>query len=153
MPRSFISLLALGALGCTEPKLESAKDALAVAQRRWTAAGLANYDFTAQRLCFCGDAVTRPVTVRVRGGSFAGIAYADSGTAADTSLFHDFLTMDRLFAFLRQELDATPDTLVADYDPQLGYPTSAFVDPHFGIADDEFSLHVSALNPAPAAAH
>jgi hypothetical protein len=120
------SILALGALGCTEPKLQGASDALAAAQRRWAAGGLTSYDFTVQRLCFCGDVVTRPVTVGVRGGSFSGIAYADSGTAADTSLFRDFLTMDRLFAFLRQQLDAKPDTLVADYDPQLGYPTSVF---------------------------
>ena len=152
MKRPFVTLLlALGVLGCTEPRLESARDALATAQRRWTATGLANYDFTAQRLCFCADAVTRPVTVRVRGGSFSAIAYADSGTAADSSLFAAFLTIDRLFGFLRQQLDAMPDTLVAAYDPRLGYPTSAFVDPHFSTADDEFSLQVTALNAAQAA--
>jgi len=147
----FMLLLALGALGCTEPKLEAAREQMVVAQRRWTAAGLTNYDFTAQMVCFCGDPYTRPVTVRVRGGAFAGIAYADSGTAADTTVFSKFLTIDRLFGFLRQELDAKPDTLVADYDPQLGYPTRAFVDPHFATADDEFSLHVTALSRATSA--
>jgi hypothetical protein len=152
MRRAIVTaLLGLGALGCTEPKLGSARDALAAAQRRWAAAALSNYDFTAQRLCFCADAVTRPVTVQVRGGSLAGIVYADSGTAADTSMFTAFLTIDRLFGFLRQQLDAMPDTLVAAYDPRLGYPASAFVDPHFQTADDEFSLQVTALNPATAA--
>jgi hypothetical protein len=34
----------------------------------------------------------------------------------------------------------------------LAVATSAFVDPHFGIADDEFSLHATGLSPAPVAA-
>jgi hypothetical protein len=75
--------------------------------------------------------------------------YADSGTAADTTWFRDYLTVDRLFALLQRTLDGRPATFTVAYHPDLGYPALVHVDPKSGVADDEFSVQITSLRPPP----
>lgn len=46
---------------------------------------------------------------------------------------------------MRRTLDQEPDSFVAEYDPELGYPSFVSADIDFQIADEEFSFRVEAL--------
>jgi len=135
--------ITLGLLGaaCSTP-LEP-QDDLAIAQRRWQAAAIADYSFTFQRSCFCLHTATRAVTVTVHQRAWATLMYEDDGTAADTSLFRDFLTMERVFSFLRGSLEEDPATFEARYDAQLGYPAEVSIDYLANAIDDELSLWIA----------
>lgn len=132
---------------CSSSLLDETRDELDQARARWSAAALADYDFDLQHNCFCADLATRPVTISVRGGAFASMIYSDSGTVADTALFRDYLTVDRLFALLQRTLDAKPASFTAAYHEQLGYPALVQVDPVSSIVDDEFSVRINGLRP------
>jgi len=142
-PAPGICLGVLCLLGCSEPRLHHALLELNAAEQRWRADAPPAYQFTVQRLCFCAAPVTRPVTVFVRATLPSGVVYADSGTVADSTLFREFLTIDRLFDFVRRTIAQTPDTLVAAYDPRLGYPIQISVDFRFGVADYQLSVTVT----------
>ena len=147
------TLLLIGFLGagqttaCHSSPLEETRDELAAARGRWKASGPPDYDFDLQHNCFCADPVTRPVTISVRAGAFVSIVYADSGAAADTALFRNYLTVDRVFTFLQHTLDAKPASFTAAYHEQLGYPVMIHVDPLGQAADDEFSIQITSLRP------
>jgi hypothetical protein len=131
--------------GCSQSPTEQQQDALAAAQARWRAAGVSAYSFQLQHTCFCAPVATNPVIISVQQNNVTSIAYVNDGTSADTALFRDYMTVDRLFAFLHRALSQQPDTFRATYDLQLGYPTDVYIDNNFQIADDEFGLRVSVL--------
>lgn len=135
--------------GCSTSLLDQSRSEFDDARRLWQAQGATDYDFDLQHLCYCSDLVTRPVTIGVRGGAVAWIVYTDSGTAADTTLFRDYLTIDRVFALLQRTLDGHPASFTASYQPDLGYPAMVHVDPKQPVADDEFSVRITGLRPPP----
>jgi hypothetical protein len=146
-PASLLALVFM--MACSSSPLDESRSEFDQAQARWRAAAATDYDFDLQHLCYCADPATRPVTISVRGGVFHSIAYADSGTAADTTWFRDYLTIDRLFALLQRTLDGKPARFTASYHAELGYPDRVDVDPISGAADDEFSLRITKLRPPP----
>jgi len=136
------------AVACSSPLAEQ-EDDLSRAQSRWHAAAIQDYSFEFQRGCFCIPTATRAVIVTVRQATVANLTYVDDGTPADTSLFRDFLTVDRYFAFIRQTVDQQPASLAATYDGAIGYPNSVDVDFRTGVADDEFSFRMSRFRVLP----
>lgn len=141
--RTPAALVLLVLIACSVSPLGVSRDELRDAETRWRLSAIASYDFVVQRGCFCGPAVTRPVTAQVRDGAFAALVYADSGTAADTSLFTDVLTVDRLHGLIERALAQSPAAFSAVYDPFFGYPTRLVVDPNAAIADDELTITVT----------
>jgi len=113
------------------------------ALQRWQHAAVDAYRYDVQVSCFCGDQRTRPVTVVVVNGQTVSLEYADSLTPADTILFSDVRTMDRLFDRLRSILDRHPALFAATYDPTFGYPLAVTVDPDAQIVDEEVAYYVS----------
>jgi len=132
-------------VACSESPTEQRDEALAAAQARWQAAGIADYEFDLQRLCYCLDDLVRPVTVSVSGGAFATLRYTDDATAADTVLFRDFLTMERVFDYLERAVSERPAVFTASYDARLGYPARVELDGDRQVADDELWLEIAAL--------
>jgi len=130
---------------CSLSPFEQQQDDLAVAQARWRTAALLDYSFGFQRVCFCGSSATRPVTITVQQGAWATLTYVDDGASADTSLFRDFLTMDRVFSFLRRALEGHPAAFVGRYDAQLGYPSEVRIDYIANAIDDELGILVPIL--------
>jgi uncharacterized protein DUF6174 len=145
-----IALAGVSMAACTSP-LQGREDTLAIAEARWRAAGLVDYRFGFTRSCECLPAATRSVTIAVSGGAFVSATYLDDGTPADTALFRDELTLDRLFASLHQALARQPATFAAQYEPTLGYPMQVSIDYSLTTADDEFFLTVSNVSPLRAA--
>jgi hypothetical protein len=136
----FASLLTIA---CDRSPLEVAKDDLAVAEARWTAAALRNYDFQIRRSCFCGSVPL--IAVTVRNGVPTSAIDVDTGMPIDTAQFSDFLTVDRVFALLREYTDREPATFNATYDAQLGFPQQVYIDPVRNAVDEELSIVISAL--------
>ena len=119
----------------------------AAAWQRWQRSQPADYRYDVQVLCFCGPERTRTVHAVVSGGQTVSFFYADSGNAADTVLFSDVRTMDRLFATLQAALDRHPYRFVAAFDPNLGYPVSVDIDVDAQIVDEEVSYRISNFSP------
>jgi uncharacterized protein DUF6174 len=130
---------------CSLSPFGQQEEDLTVAQARWRAAALLDYSFDIQRVCFCAPSATRPVTITVHQGAWATLTYADDGTTADTSLFRDFLTMDRVFSFLRRALEGHPAAFVGTYHAQLGYPSEVRIDYLGNAIDDELGILVPIL--------
>lgn len=138
---------------CTEPELNHWQADLTRAEALWRAAGVTSYEADVILTCYCLEAQTRPVTSTVRDGAFVSLVYTDSGgTAADTTLFRSFMTMDRVFAAMREVLDAEPAVLYAEYNPVYGFPTQWSVDPDRMVANDEFAFQVLGFRRLSAAA-
>jgi len=111
--------------------------------QRWEAAAPFAYRYRVQVNCFCSEARTRPVSVVVIHGQTVSLLYSDSLTPADTVLFSDVRTMDRLFARLRSILDGGPASFAATYDPGLGFPLTVWADPIAQVADEEVGYLVT----------
>jgi len=136
-------LAAAGACGRDPNSPAAWSSDLAAAQVRWRVAGATDYTFRLTRSCFCGNEATRPVTITVRDGLPAGIVYADfPGGSPDTTLFRQFLTMERYFSYLADVVANEPASFAARFDASLGYPIFVSVDPLAQAADEEFSVQI-----------
>jgi len=144
------ALLVLSA--CTEPRVDKWRKDLARAEASWRAAGIRNYDMDVVRSCYCIEAQIRPVTVSVRNAAFVSIVYADtSGGTVDTTLFQQYLTMDRIFTLMSAVLDTEPSSLHAEYNATYGYPSLWGVDPDGQVAGEEFTIQVYGFRPTASA--
>jgi hypothetical protein len=145
--RSFRLLVLAFAAGCARSPFEQRADDLSAARMRWRTAAISSYDFDLEKSCFCIQEALGPVTISVRNGQFAGIFSTDGGTAVDTMLFQEFLTMDRVFETTQRLLDSRPASFTASYDAALGFPTTVAVDPNAQAVDDELTYQVLSLRP------
>ena len=143
MKRSTALLACLAVAACSISAFEGSQNSLAEANTRWKAAAVTSYDFDFQRTCFCAESMTRPVTISVRSDTFTTIVYSDSGTAADSAQFRDFLTIDRLFAFLHRTLNAGPAGFTTAYDDVRGFPALVVIDFDSDVADDGLTLRIN----------
>ena len=114
------------------------------AEGRWNQANISNYMFTVKVNCFCGH--TAPIRVTVQDDVPVQVVFADStSVAADTTAYHEFLTIDRIFDVLRSSLQQNPATFTADYDGATGYPRSVSIDPQKTVADDELGIQITSF--------
>ena len=130
--------LSLAAASCSPlfgDGLDAEREELSAAMRRWSREGVRSYDFTVQRLCFCGD--IRPVTVQVREGVPVTHRYADDGQPAPAAAYEHWDTVEELFAILDHALNERDQRVEAEYDSRFGYPVSAELEGQENVADDE----------------
>lgn len=144
-------LLLLGLAACSTSFFEGSQTSLAEANARWKGAGISSYDFDFQRTCFCAGPLTRGVTISVRSDTFVAIVYTDSGTVADSAEFRDFLTIDRIFAYLHRTLNAGPASFTTAYHEAFGFPALAVIDFDSEVEDDGLTIRINAFRPMPAA--
>ena len=113
------------------------------AWQRWQQAQIDVYRYEVQVSCFCTDERSRPVIAVVANGQTVSLQYADSLTPADTVLFSDVRTIDRIFTRLRSILDQHPALFDATYHATLGFPETVNVDVNAQMVDEEFSYRVT----------
>ena len=113
----------------------------------WIAAGITSYRYDYQRSCECGPDMLRPVSIEVIEGSVTSVTFLDDGLLAQSSTFNAFATIDDLFDMIDEAVQANAESLVVTYDPTLGYPTLLSVDYRIEIADDEFTITATNLEP------
>lgn len=132
-------------VACAKGPLDGERSSLAAAEARWKASGPRDYTFDIRRMCFCPFVPT--LRVVVRGSEPVSAVDATTGAPVDTALFRDLLTVDRVFAHLRDILDRRPAKFDVEYDAQLGYPRRADLDPIANAIDDEQVIQIVALTP------
>jgi hypothetical protein len=145
------ALLALTAMSCSITGTTSRNDAqreLSRNRQRWTSAGIHDYEFDYQMLCFCAPEATEPVHITVRQDAIASVVRKRDGLPAGTK-YGGWPRIGELFADVEGRLDQGVNRITVDYDPTYGYPRSIVVDVAAMAADDEYSHTAGELRPLP----
>ncbi len=141
------SILGLASQGCGADPLGPETDALSRARARWAAAGIDSYVFDFQRLCFCGGDVIRPVLIDVLDGEVSSATFLDTGEPV-TDPAAGLPTIEDLFEEIQSAIDRNAHSVVARYDPDLGYPSEVSIDFLENAIDEEMAFSVSSLSPS-----
>ena len=142
--------LALGTVGVgtgfalTGTGGDSPQAQLLRAKSRWEQSGITAYTYTTAQQCFCPQDYVAPVAVDVLDGVVQGVVFED-GQAGEVPDPQRFGTVDDLFAKLQDAIDRGAVSITVEYEQQLGYPTTAFIDYDALIADEEQGFAVSEL--------
>jgi hypothetical protein len=139
----FILALTIAAAGCSKSPFELAASELSEARSRWASAGVRDYTYRVQRVCFCPGVPTLAVTVR--NGAFVSATDFQTGAPADTAGYGDYLTIDKIFALLDRYVAQKPAKFEGSYDAALGFPIRVEIDPVFNAVDEELTINVSAF--------
>ncbi len=121
--------------------LDAVQAALDEARARWEAADIADYTFTYRPVCFCPPQV---FTVVVEDGVVAAVD-ADGEGGAVTG---EPTTVDAVFDDLQAAIDDGVFSITAEYDAELGYPVSTWIDVDLRMADEEYGIQIEELTPA-----
>ena len=113
----------------------------------WISAGVVDYRYDYHRQCECGPDTVRPVRIEVLGGSVTSVTFLDDGQLLQSPTVGAFATIDDLFAKIDEAIESDAESVIVTYDPTLGYPTLLSVDYRREIADDEFTITASNLEP------
>ena len=121
----------------------TALESLAQAESRWQQRKPAAYEFDVVVRCFCGPGLPQgPVTFRIRDTESLALQELEP---VIRRLYESYNTVEKLFAAIRRSLARGQFRVAIEYDPYLGYPVRAAVDPVQMIADDELFLEVAAF--------
>jgi hypothetical protein len=121
---------------------------LARNRQRWASAGLHDYEYDFQRMCFCVPDATEAVHIVVRQDVVTSVVRTRDGQPASTRVTN-WPRVDELFAEVQQRLDQRAERLDVRYDATYGYPRSIVVDIALMAADDEYSLTADNLRRLP----
>lgn len=116
---------------------------LAAARDKWRAATPQAYTMTLRRSCFCmvpDD--TGPFAVTVAGGDLASVRLAGAEVDDDRGM-----TVEALFELIEEAYAEGAESVKAEYDPTLGYPTNVYIDYSTQLADEEIGYMVSDFVP------
>jgi len=148
-----MALLALTLAACTGPTATpstppvSEIDTLDEARAAWASSGIANYDFTISRQCFCTEEYIGPFAVQVRNGVSVATRLSD-GSAVDPLVLNLLpLSAEELFQFTEERQEQA--SFRVTYDQATGLPLSVWSDPVPAAADDELGVEVRDLSVRP----
>lgn len=137
-------------ISCTsEPddELDGIQARLNLNRYKWLSGGIQDYQYTFQWSCYCFDDYVKPVIIFVRSGVVISVRYVDSGAPVDSSNFDRYRTVVSLFDLLQEAIDNRAYYLSISYDPELGFPTSAYIDYEASVADEELGFRIESLTP------
>jgi hypothetical protein len=145
MVSRFGALLLLGlATSCESPTAPGDRGLLAEARARWQARNQDSYNFELNRNCFCVLGGRR-MTVSVRAGVVVGAVYLDASGPVEPALLSFIPTVPDLFDLIQNALEKGVASFLAEYDPDLGYPTRIEIDYSATAADDEIAFSLRNL--------
>ena len=132
-------------LGATpDPRTERQK-AIDAQAATWLAAGIDDYTFRVSRGCFCPPEAIGPFLVTVEGDATVQVSF-DGAQVGPAAIPGVPLTIEAAFALLRA-LPREGEAKIT-WDPALGFPAEAVVDPVPNAVDDEFTLTITELRPS-----
>lgn len=127
------------------PTIATGDTALDGAMKRWAASRPASYEFTVSQQCFCPPEIRNPVVVTVRGDSIVSRTYVGTGAPLDTARAPMALTVDGLFAKIRDARARSAAAINVTYHATLGYPTQLWIDYSAAMADEEVGFEARDL--------
>jgi Family of unknown function (DUF6174) len=122
-------------------------DALALAEQAWVSAGVEDYSYQLDVICFC--TISGHFEVTVADGEVVEVQ-SDSGPV-------DFASPDQFMSYDLEGLfdlaadwggGSPPDEMLVAFDPELHYPTEVRIDQMSNAIDDELTFFVSEFEPA-----
>lgn len=139
-------MLALTASSCDGrllvPTVETTRE-LNAARAKWNALRITDYEYTLQRLCFCGD--IRPMRVTVRGGRAQSVRPEGELLPLTTTEAEWYPSISGLFDVIASALALPAASVRAEYDAARGFPHSVAIDYWLAVQDDEITYVVSAI--------
>jgi hypothetical protein len=128
--------------GCSLIGLAGERGRMEESRERWQQQGITTYEMKQDNLCSCPKEVRGPALITVRDGVVVSRVLIEDELPVPPSAEASFGTVDDLFSRIEQALDQDFDLVMADYDPQLGYPRRIFLDPDDDAADDDLGITV-----------
>jgi hypothetical protein len=155
----FLGIIAFGILllagatfaGCSNQEVGSIPEVLISSEKLWKEQGLRNFDFTLERQAFAPEDWRGPVNIQVRNGAAVSVTYVSSGDAVTGGKFDNADTIGKLFTMLKNAYDGKgdfeqkADTINVTYNPDMGYPTTFYIDVSQKMADEEQGYNVTNL--------
>ena len=119
------------------------------AEALWDERQPAEYRYRFYRLCECSEEYLREAWVTVSYGSIAGVEYADDGSTIPPEAWDRYMTVEGLFAKIAEAARGETHEITVEYDADLGYPRSLFIDYNEKIADEEVRWKASDMEALP----
>ena len=76
-------------------------------------------------------------------GTIESVVCRDSGQLVDQTVFGGFESVSGLFGLIQQAINLEAASISVEYDPEVGYPLSVYIDYDERIADEERGFEVS----------
>ncbi len=125
---------------------EEPGEALSDNRRKWEAQRIDDYEVAFRNVCFCAPDTVQPVFLRVRDGTLVAVTRESDGQPVDPSQWSRYLTVDQAFDFI-EDAERAGHEVRAEYDPVMGFPVDAFVDPDPRLVDEERGFQMGPLTP------
>ncbi|MCB1638162.1 MAG: hypothetical protein KDI15_04885, partial [Thiothrix sp.] len=103
--------------------------------------------YTTQQTCFCPQEITQPLNVTEINGEIVSVTDINGQPVPDY-VRDSVSSIGERFEQLQNAYLNGAESIRADYDPTLGFPTSVLIDQSSMIADEEVSYTISNLNYA-----
>ncbi|MFL5618549.1 MAG: DUF6174 domain-containing protein [Gemmatimonadaceae bacterium] len=146
-----IAILLTAVTSCSITGTSSRSDdelELARNRQRWASAGIHDYEFDFQRMCFCLQEATERVRITVRQDAIVSVVRTRDGQLAGTSSTL-WPRVDELFTDVQKQLEQRAGRIEVSYDPTYGYPRSIVVDAQLMAVDGGYSLTAGNLRRLP----
>lgn len=146
IPRRIAGLSVLLLLVCSTSGFALTQAELDMNRDLWNAQGADDYTFFFQRSCFCAPDRVRPTWVDVRDDQITNATDAETLEPLDPTFFP---TIDELFGELQSAIERPAYQIEAQFDANLGFPTSIHIDLEELLADDVVSYVVRDVTVVP----
>lgn len=104
----------------------------------------ARYEYAYQKSCYCMSEFIQPLHVTVLDGLKINVTYVEDAIAGSESqdVVNSVYTIEEQFVLIEQALSGPfkADSVIVDYDDELGYPLVLSIDYESAIADEEFTI-------------
>ena len=134
---------ACGRAGPSGP-LDEAQARLNDARRMWRSQSVSAYSYVYARSCFCAPDAREPVRIIVRSQRVQSVVTVSTGASRSPA---EFRTIDGLFDMIQDAIDDGVASVVAEYDPRLGFPRTVYIDVDARLADEEVAFEARDLVP------
>jgi len=119
------------------------------AKSNWQRAGLNGYSYVFNWSCFCLPSYTQQVTIDVDSDTITAIWQTNDSVPLPDSLYTNYHTVPELFELINSQLERNPYRADLEFDSELGYPLSAFIDFEEAMADEEWGFGTHSLLQSP----
>lgn len=141
---ALLVVTAWASVSCTDDDIDGKLRELRAHRALWESRELDDYRFVVRRSCFCPPHLAMPTLIDVRDG-----VPVRATVVADQSLVppHLGLTVEDVFRQIEHAIDNGYELIEVRYDPEMGYPIEATLDPGRGIQDAGVDFNCSDVTP------
>ena len=113
--------------------------------RKWESRNIKDYKYTFRRDCECTQDYRGPFIISVRNDAIDEVRFTDSGEVVDKLKYKRYPTVEGLFRYIQEAIEKKAAKIQVEYDSELGYPTSAYIDYSEQMADEELVFKAERL--------